>query len=96
MTELLDKMSYFEGLALVVVAPVPDLFDDTFRTTQEVTQSWKGLCAKHWPWVAFVDSQEVLRGGVDDPLPDFTFLKKTVTTSTKEERGSWRMSSRTP
>ena len=76
LTDLLDKMSYFEGLALVVVAPVPDLFDDTFETTREVTQSWKGLCAKHWPWVAFVDSQEVLRGGVDDPLPDFTFFEE--------------------
>ena len=30
----------------------------------------------HWPWVAFVDSPEVLRVGVDDPQPDYVFLER--------------------
>ena len=30
----------------------------------------------HWPRVAFLDSPEVLRVGVDDPQPDYVFFER--------------------
>ena len=45
-------------------------------TARMVTENWKRLCAMHWPWVAFVDSPEVLRVGVNDPQPDFVFFER--------------------
>ena len=45
-------------------------------TARMVTENWKRLCAMHWPWVAFVDSPEVLRVGVDDPQPDYVFFER--------------------
>ena len=47
-------------------------------TARMVTENWKRLCAMHWPWVAFVDSPEVLRVGVNDPQPDCLFRARRL------------------
>ena len=73
---LLEELARFMNLGIVVLSPIPDLRQETRRTTRDVTVGWGQLCGERWPWVAFVDSTECLRRGVDDHELDEKFFEE--------------------